>query len=568
MRRPLCALFMLTSVAIVLVTIGLAQTTLAAHGSAFAADNASPTSTPIIFRTATPTTAGVPTTPTSTPTSTPCGGACPTPTSISFRTPTPTTARVPITPTSTPTSTPCGGACPTPTATLATACAGDAFPGGVCPTWTLVAQIPVSFAVIGRNVVAGNDGRIYAIAGLADYGAVLDSAYAYSPATDQWSEIPRIPLSHVGAAVASGADRRLYTFGGGPWGNRNETFIYDEDTGTWTAGMSQPDARFSAGAALARDGKIYVVGGTTNDHFLNSVLAYDPLSATWSAAPSVTYARAGLSVVADAQGRVYAIGGGDQSAAFNMVERYDPRTNAWSSLARLAVPRIDAAAVLGPDGRIYVFGGLGNQQIHGSVEIYDPVADTWSFGPTLPRPDYGGGAAVGSDGRIYYVEGGGTAVWALSLPAATPMNTPTTATVTATQTPTATTAATQSPTNTPTATLTATRTPTDVATGTLAATRTPTSASPASTAATSRSAIVTPTRTSISPAVPNGAANSGSPTSLVAGARAVPRIGTVSLPNTGTGATRFPIPPTVLALAAATTGLLMILVGRRRALTR
>src|SRR5205823_3506687 len=86
---------------------------------------------------------------------------------------------------------------------------------------------------------------------------------AYTPATDSWQGVASVPVVTEDHATATGADGRIYVFGGdnGGGGVLNNTQVYDPSTNTWATIAPMPTARNGLAAARGGDGRIYAVGG-------------------------------------------------------------------------------------------------------------------------------------------------------------------------------------------------------------------------------------------------------------------------------------------------------------------
>lgn len=286
-------------------------------------------------------------------------------------------------------------------------------PASAASGWTAVA--PLSAVRTGHVAVTGPDGRIYVVTGYqtGDIGQALiqDTAEVYDPASGEWSPIAPIPTGRTlpGAALAS--DGRIYVVGGAVNGGYSTAIeAYDPGADTWTSGLApMPTPRYEVAAVAAGQGaqeRVYALGGFNNGVAGGSfatVEAYDPATDTWSTVAPLPTARRGLAAVRGPDGLVYAIGGSPVSGSppSNAVHAYDPATGTWSSRAPLPTARAYHAAALGADGLIYVVGGSG---AGGSVEAYDPVADAWRAVASLPTPRMALAAAA-SGGRVYAIGG-------------------------------------------------------------------------------------------------------------------------------------------------------------------
>lgn len=171
--------------------------------------------------------------------------------------------------------------------------------------------------------------------------------------------------------------------------------------GTWTAKAPMPTPRRRA-AAVALDGKIYVMGGY--DSFdsggaLASVLMYDPTADVWSNRADMPGPKQipGAAVV---NGHIYVMGGPDPQTY-----EYTPSTDSWAIRSSLPVtPTGGAVAVIG--GQILAaFNIAGNP--HPQLYMYDPSRDVWE--QRQSHPDERSIASLGVTGGMIYAVGGGIA---------------------------------------------------------------------------------------------------------------------------------------------------------------
>ena len=100
------------------------------------------------------------------------------------------------------------------------------------------------------------------------------------------------------------------------------------------------------------DGKLYALGGLSDDGSLTSVERYDPGTDAWEAVAPLTLARFGAGMAA-LEGKLYAVGGriddeedDEAEVDSNSVERFDPASNAWEEVAPMATARAFSFALL------------------------------------------------------------------------------------------------------------------------------------------------------------------------------------------------------------------------------
>jgi N-acetylneuraminic acid mutarotase len=184
-----------------------------------------------------------------------------------------------------------------------------------------------------------------------------------------------------------------------------------EGAGSWSIKRPLPMRRFGLHSGVL-DGRIYVVGGETNES--NSVptgamQAYDPASDGWTRIKAMPTARGFFGAAVSSRG-LHAIGGSlnmeEQDPGVGRHEIYDPKTDSWTQAADMPTPRADLTAnAVG--GKIYAIGGTRHVGIEalGMVEEYDVAADTWTRKTDMPTPRLHLSSAV-IDDKIYVVGGG------------------------------------------------------------------------------------------------------------------------------------------------------------------
>ena len=170
----------------------------------------------------------------------------------------------------------------------------------------------------------------------------------------------------------------------------------------WKAGAPLPTPRRGL-AAIAYEGRVYVIGGESADGVTRAVERYDPEADGWTPLADKPTA------VADATaaligGEIYVPGGRTLSGSpTTVVEAYDPETNVWEARAPLPVA-LSAYALAALEGKLYLFGGWDGSAYLDSVYEYDPAQDVWAAKTPMPTARGFAGAAV-ADGKIYVIGG-------------------------------------------------------------------------------------------------------------------------------------------------------------------
>ncbi len=210
-----------------------------------------------------------------------------------------------------------------------------------------------------------------------------------------WKTQANMPTPRSGAGAAVASNGKLYVIGGGYGADKVEE--YDPATNTWQARAEMPTPRSALGVVALND-KIYAVGGG-DGNAMHVVEEYDPMTDTWRARADVPTARSNFGIAAS-NGKVYAIGGEGNSGA--IVEEYDPLTDSWTRRADIPTPRYVFGAATAGNGKIYAIGGAGGPD---SVEEYDPTTDSWVTRTHMIYGSYGTRAVSASNGKIYAIGG-------------------------------------------------------------------------------------------------------------------------------------------------------------------
>ena len=200
-----------------------------------------------------------------------------------------------------------------------------------------------------------------------------------SPASDVVSD--RYVLEQIARYAKPAAGRMLASVYGG-----RQAAVYATDDGTWSRGQDMPDGRTAFGAAVAGDGRIFIIGGRAADDgsTMASVFATsDPVDGKWEPMPPLPHARQSLCActVGDT---IYAIGGYNSVfGTVNTCETFSTMSGGgrWVSGPRMPNPKsgMEAVAV---GHRIYVFGGHYSRA--SAAGVLDTKAGAWSDIPPIP----------------------------------------------------------------------------------------------------------------------------------------------------------------------------------------
>jgi N-acetylneuraminic acid mutarotase len=133
------------------------------------------------------------------------------------------------------------------------------------PSWSTLAD-PMTTARSEHVSAAMPDGNIYALGG--EHGVATDELGALEYYNSGWHTLAAMPTPRKMLAAAS-IGPRLYAIGGNRWVSAGISYMsmveaFDTGTHAWSQVTSLPTGRFDH-AAIAAGGKIYVIGGRTED---------------------------------------------------------------------------------------------------------------------------------------------------------------------------------------------------------------------------------------------------------------------------------------------------------------
>jgi len=231
---------------------------------------------------------------------------------------------------------------------------------------------------------------------------VVDAAPPSVSGQESWSSAPPMHYARAAHAVVSDGNT-IYALAGTGAGGAPVLVIERFDGKAWRDEGTIPGPGLNAPAAVALDGKIYLIGGfeTGTNIPSDGVLVYDTTTRTWSRAAPLPAPRGGHTAVVLA-GKIHVVGGGNSKSTIADHDVFDPAGNAWTALTPL--PRAEgspAAAAFG--GKLYAIGGRSGPSDFGAVDIFDPAKNSWSVGPPIdPR---GSAGAVVYCGTIYVFGG-------------------------------------------------------------------------------------------------------------------------------------------------------------------
>jgi N-acetylneuraminic acid mutarotase len=268
-------------------------------------------------------------------------------------------------------------------------------PAQVAPSdapWTSIADYP---STIQDNAAAYYDGKIYSAFGYDGEGDTA-ATYVFDPDTGSWSALASGADAREAAAGAFIGDKFYVSGGWGPTGGPDgKTEVYHPAGNTWSTGATNPKPHAGTGKAVLDD-KLYLIGGCSADSCGSTdVQVYDPATDTWSTgAPypeSISWQSCGT-----LDGSIYCAGGSTDSATVTHSYVYDPGTQSWSAKADLPID-LWGSTYAAANGKLLVSGGVtgGSTAVTNQGYAYDPAADSWTALPNANQTRYRSGSACG-----------------------------------------------------------------------------------------------------------------------------------------------------------------------------
>lgn len=231
------------------------------------------------------------------------------------------------------------------------------------------------------------------------------------PTTPGWSQQPAVPGGAIQETAAVALEGKVYVLGGfDAAANVVATVrVFDTATGEWTTAADMPRAVHHANAVVA-DGRLFVVGALEGRSFSPTGVtwAYDPAADEWDRmlAPMTAGQERGSSFVGAIDGTIYVAGGLVGAAATDLFSSYDIAADEWTDDLP-ALPDIRDHGAFGVvDGVLYGIGGRrgGIASVESTVLSFDPAVGSWQTG--APMPTARGGVASAVVGDLIVVAGG------------------------------------------------------------------------------------------------------------------------------------------------------------------
>jgi len=221
--------------------------------------------------------------------------------------------------------------------------------------WFPETPLPRGLEQFGMAEAAG---RLYAAGGYAadETGSVGPGAevWSFSAEGNIWQSEVAMPAPKADFALV-GVAGRLYAIGG--LRDDGAVFVFDPEAGEWATLEAPEGVTRRSAAAVVLDGKVHVLGGIGADGTGARHDIFDPQTESWTAGEALPEPRSGVAA-AVLDGRIHLFGGraGDGRTTLQTHLSWAPGEDGWREEAPLPSPRTGAdAAVL--EGAIFLVGG-------------------------------------------------------------------------------------------------------------------------------------------------------------------------------------------------------------------
>lgn len=230
-------------------------------------------------------------------------------------------------------------------------------------TWASGAPMPLAVTHMGAALV---DGKVWIVGGfVGDHpGEAVAAVQIYDPNTDSWSRGPDLPSARASGALVY-SEGVLHYFGGLQPDRRtdlNEHLVLrvTDSASGWSQKAALPDGRNHLGG-IAVEGKVYAVGGQFGHDAgvddLPFMDVYDPELNSWQRLSDLPVDRSHFEAgIFSFEGRIFVVGGRSDDAYAGDILVYDPNKDSWDTFCDLPENLLAPVSRIYGD-RLYVING-------------------------------------------------------------------------------------------------------------------------------------------------------------------------------------------------------------------
>ena len=238
------------------------------------------------------------------------------------------------------------------------------------------------------------NGKVYFGGGTTDDDNKRYLIHCYSPAENQWTTLPPLPVKYFGLGQIN---RKLVAVGGVNYKDKKKrTDVYVLDSHKWKSTIIPPMSLARTFPAVSSLSKLLIVAGGTMEGGCNTkvVEVFQQATSQWHLAATLPKACCNLSLVTSGDS-LYALGGYDQPFQLNQVlytsidnlsRVHDPTKPTWRTLQSSSL--YQPAPVL-LSGNLLAIGGWQvpeGEVAQRGIHIYSSTTDSWVYFSDLPEP--------------------------------------------------------------------------------------------------------------------------------------------------------------------------------------
>ena len=181
----------------------------------------------------------------------------------------------------------------------------------------------------------------------------------------------------VGGCTADGCEEGL----------SDDAWLFDPDSGRYTATGAPQIARAGHRAVPLQDGSVLIFGGWTANGPTDVVERYLPDSGAFERYGRMHEARDGFTATLLDDGSILIAGGyADGMRRLASAERFDPGTRRSTAVGGLATARMSHTATLLHDGRVLIAGGSDARgSVTATLEVFDPASGRFATAGRLDK---------------------------------------------------------------------------------------------------------------------------------------------------------------------------------------
>jgi|GEM_PF-1825278 len=263
---------------------------------------------------------------------------------------------------------------------------------------------------LGAGTVLLDTGRVLTASGF-DGDSPHGRCETYDPASNTWTATWPMEVPRTSFAVAALSQGRAIAIGGIDESieETDVVEVFDETTQRWsvTSPWGEANARKGMSTTVLENGDLLVTGGTTDlgsQDASDLVNRFDIDTESWSDLAPMPNELASHTATLLLDGRVLVVGGSSNGAARNFVFLYDPSLDEWERADSMRWTRYNHTAMRLDNGDVLIFGG-NDEESAPSTQIYVAEEGRIIDGPSVGYAGHHAAMSQLDDGSILVTGG-------------------------------------------------------------------------------------------------------------------------------------------------------------------